>query len=313
LKIGDQAGANVSKNVMSMTGFARVRAEAPQGTVTLNFRSVNHRALDLHFHMPGEFDAFEPALRKAIQAKLVRGHVDIRASFQRAAVVGNAAPQTAWNKPLLENWLRAFAEASAEFGLESKPDLNAALRLPGMLLNEAPGDLDGEFEAALLEAAGRALDELNASRAAEGASLVKVLQALLANIRTAAAGIAESRGALAQALHARLQERLTELLGATVIDPARLAQEVALLADRSEIAEEIARLTIHVDALDKLLRAGGEVGKRIDFLLQEMQRETNTILSKSTSGGDAGRRISDLALGVKSDIEKIREQSLNLE
>jgi uncharacterized protein (TIGR00255 family) len=297
------------KPVMSMTGFARVRAETPHGTVTLNFRSVNHRALDLHFHMPGEFDPFEPALRKAIQAKLVRGHVDIRASFQRLS----APSQAAWNKPLLENWLSAFAEAAREFGLDSKPDLNAALRLPGMLLNDAAGDLDSEFEAALLEAAGRALGELNASREAEGASLVKVLQALLANIRTAAAGIAENRGGLAQALHARLQERLTELLGATVIEPARLAQEVALLADRSEIAEEIARLTIHVDALDKLLRGGGEVGKRIDFLLQEMQRETNTILSKSTSGGEPGRTISDLALGVKSDIEKIREQSLNLE
>ena len=297
------------KPVMSMTGFARVRAETPHGTVTLNFRSVNHRALDLHFHMPGEFDPFEPALRKAIQGKLVRGHVDIRASFQRLA----APAQAAWNKPLLENWLRAFAEASREFGIESKPDLNAALRLPGMLLSDAAGDLDSEFEAALLEAAGRALDELNASRAAEGASLVKVLLALLANIRTASAGIAENRAGLAQALHTRLQERLTELLGVTIIDPARLAQEVALLADRSEIAEEIARLTIHVDALDKLLRGGGEVGKRIDFLLQEMQRETNTILSKSTSGGEPGRKISDLALGVKSDIEKIREQSLNLE
>ena len=301
------------KPAMSMTGFARVRTETPQGTVTLNLRSVNHRALDLHFHMPSEFDPFEPALRKAIQAKLVRGHVDIRVSFQRTAAPVGSPAQAAWNKPLLENWLRAFEEASREFKLEAKPDLNAALRLPGMLLSEAQTDLDSEFEAALVEAAGRALDELNASRAAEGASLAKVLLALLENIRRAAAGIAENREELATALHTRLKERLTELLGATVIDPARLAQEVALLADRSEIAEEIARLTIHVDALDKLLRGGGEVGKRIDFLLQEMQRETNTILSKSTSGGEPGRKISDLALGVKSDIEKIREQSLNLE
>ena len=299
------------KPAMSMTGFARVRAETPQGTVTLNLRSVNHRALDLHFHMPGEFDAFEPALRKAIQAKLIRGHVDIRATFQRTATISMA--QAAWNKPLLDNWLRAFEEASREFGLEAKPDLNTALRLPGMLLSDVPGDLDSEFEAALLEAAGRGLDELNATRAQEGAALVEVLLALLAQIRKAATGIAENRAGLAQALHTRLQERLGELLGATVIDPARLAQEVALLADRSEIAEEIARLTIHVDALDKLLRGGGEVGKRIDFLLQEMQRETNTILSKSTSGGEPGRKISDLALSVKSDIEKIREQSLNLE
>ncbi len=297
------------KSAMSMTGFARVRTETSHGTLTLSLRTVNHRALDIHFHLPADLDPYEPALRKAIQTKVARGHLDLRGTFQRIA----SPTQAAWNKPLLENWLRAFKEASAEFDLNGEPDLNAALRLPGMLSADTETELDATFEAAVLETAARALDELNASRATEGAALVEVLQTHLARVRDSASKIAANRDELAAALHSRLKERLTELLGTTTIDPARLAQEAALLADRSEIAEEIARLRIHVDALDKLLRGGGEVGKRIDFLLQEMQRETNTILSKATSGGEPGRKISDLALSVKSDIEKIREQSLNLE
>jgi uncharacterized protein (TIGR00255 family) len=293
----------------SMTGYARARTETSAGSLSLSIRAVNHRALDLSFHVPGDFDRFEPALRKAIQAKIQRGHLDIRITLDRAA----AATGVAWNRPLIEAWLKNFQETARELGLDSKPDLNEALRLPGMLSGDSNSDFDETFEAALYALAKQALDELNAFRIREGADLAGVLLARLDVIRDSAARIEAGRAELAAALSTRLQQRLSELLGETVLDPARLAQEVALLADRSEIAEEIARLQIHIGALDQLLRGGGEIGKKIDFLLQEMNRETNTILSKSTLGGEAGRRIADLALGVKSEIEKIREQSLNLE
>jgi uncharacterized protein (TIGR00255 family) len=121
------------------------------------------------------------------------------------------------------------------------------------------------------------------------------------------------RETIVPALQARLHDRLTELLKSATIEPQRLAQEAAILADRSDVGEEIAWLKIHAGQLESLLEDGGEVGKKLDFLLQEMHREANTVLSKSNGAGEPGRRITELALALKSDIEKIREQSLNLE
>lgn len=299
----------MSAAVRSMTGFARARVESGWGTVTVSLRAVNHRALDPHFHMTAELDPLEGAIRKALKEKMARGHVDVRVSLQRAGAAGGAH----WNRELLGAWLRAFSEASREHGLESKPDLNAAFRLPGMLTDEGGEDPASDLEESLMKAVNEALDELNAVRSREGAALAAEMLAHVTVIRKSAAQIEAARAEVSQVLHARLREKLSELLGSMALDPARIAQEAAMLADRSEIAEETARLGIHIAALDDLLRAGGEVGKKIEFLLQEMLRETNTILSKSNSGGEPGRRVAELALAVKSEIEKIREQALNLE
>jgi uncharacterized protein (TIGR00255 family) len=292
-----------------MTGFARVRTETPAGPVTVSLRSVNHRGLDLHFHLPADLDPLEGAIRKAVQAGVTRGHVDVRVSWKRT---GDGAAAR-WNRAMLAGWVRAFEEASGEFGIGGKPDLNSALRMPGMWSDEDSSEYPSGFEDAVLGAVGQAVGILNGVREREGADLVAVLHGHARRIRDAAVSIEALRTDVVAAVKTRLEERIGELLASAAIDPARIAQEAALLADKSEVAEEIARLKIHSVQLEKLLDAGGEIGKKLEFLLQEMHRETNTILSKSSGGGEAGRRVSDLGLGVKSEIEKIREQSLNLE
>ena len=155
--------------------------------------------------------------------------------------------------------------------------------------------------------------ELNAFRAREGAEIGAEMRTHNARVAAVAEEMERIRVGAAGAFQARLSERLKELLKGAQIDPQRLAQEAAILADRSDIGEELARLKIHSAQLAALLEAGGEVGKKLDFLLQEMNRETNTILSKTNGAGEAGLKITELALEAKAAIEKIREQSLNLE
>lgn len=293
--------------VRSMTGFARVRAAVPAGELTLSLRSVNHRTLDLHFHIPSDLDPYEPAMRKAIQGAIVRGHVEIRITLHRT----QAAAPVAFNQPLLEAWLKAFRQASKEFGLEAEPDLNTAFRIPGMLLESAEDEPGEEMATALLEALKGALLNINQVREREGADLLQDLMPRVYRIRASTLEIEGLRDQVLPALEAKMRERMAEVIENA--DPQRVYQEAALLADRSDIAEEITRLKMHTDALEALLNGGGEVGKKTEFLLQELHREANTTLSKSNSAGEPGRRISELALGVKSEIEKIREQSLNLE
>jgi uncharacterized protein (TIGR00255 family) len=295
--------------IRSMTGYARVRHAAPDGEITFSLRSVNHRGLDIHFHTASDLDPYEGALRKAISAHVTRGHIDVRATVKRSG----ASETVNWNRSLLEAWLAAFRRASEDYHLQGEPDLNAALRIPGMLGDSAGPEPTADLETRLVSACQEALAILNEFRSREGAETAIVLKEYAARIREAASEMETIRGVILPALQSRLNERLTELLRGGTIDPQRIAQEAAILADRGDIGEEITRLKIHSGQLEALLEAGGEIGKKLDFLLQEMHRETNTILSKSNGAGEHGRRVTDLALGVKSDIEKIREQSLNLE
>jgi uncharacterized protein (TIGR00255 family) len=174
---------------------------------------------------------------------------------------------------------------------------------------EAPAGV----EATLLEALGEALDQLNTFRSREGAEIAGEMKGHNAAVAAAAEEMENIRAGASAAFQNRLSERLKELLKGVQIEPQRLAQEAAILADRSDIGEELARLRIHSAQLAGLFDGGGEVGKKLDFLLQEMNRETNTILSKTSGAGEAGLKITELALNAKAAIEKIREQSLNLE
>jgi uncharacterized protein (TIGR00255 family) len=295
--------------IRSMTGFARVQRAAPNGEVTVSLKSVNHRGLDLHFHLPPEFDSFEAALRSAIKRAVVRGHVDIRcwtAQNGQSAAGG-------LNVTLFRAYLAALRQAAAEEGITAEPDLNRILQLPGMFGAPPERESDAAMEQALLSALGQAAEALNQFRAREGAELAAVIREQNGAIGQAAAEMEKIRMGAQPAFQARLQEKLREVLQNVPLDPQRLAQEAALLADRSDIGEEIARLTIHARQVEEILEAGGEVGKKLDFLFQEMNRESNTILSKTGGIGDLGLRITELALACKSAIEKMREQALNLE
>lgn len=292
----------------SMTGFARSRRPLGEGEAVVSLKSVNHRALDVQVHAPSAADPFENAIRAMIKQRVVRGHVEVRILLPDAAGGGGVS----FNHQLLDAYLRAFREAARQHSIQAEPDLNVALRVPGMLVT-VETDGTSETEAALMGGLAEALDGLNAFREREGAQIGEEMRRHNCQVAAAAAEMEKLREGAAGLFQKRLAERLQDLLKGVQVDPQRLAQEAAVLADRSDISEELARLKIHSSQLAGLLDAAGETGKKLDFLLQEMNRETNTILSKTNGAGEAGLRITELALGAKAAIEKIREQSLNLE
>lgn len=299
----------MSAPLRSMTGYARVHKATPHGEITVTLKSVNHRGLDLHFHLEPEMDPFEASLRAIAKRALLRGHIDIRCSMLRA----NGVEQGGVNVPMLRAYLAAFRKTASEQGLDSQPDLNQALRIPGMFGAAAIQEPDPAVEGSLLAVFEEALAHLNQFRAREGMELGTVVREHNRSIAESTKEMAALRERVAPALQARLTEKLNELLRNSTLDPQRLAQEAAILADRSDIGEEISRLRIHARQLDEIVDAGGEAGKKLDFLLQEMNRESNTILSKTSGVGELGLRITELALAAKAGIEKIREQALNLE
>lgn len=293
-----------------MTGFAGVRRQISTGELAVTLRSVNHRGLDLHFHQIGEFAVFENAMRALLKERIRRGHIELRLNLVRHSQDETAS----YNRTVLEAYLSAFRQAGRDFNLKSEPDLNALFAFPGVFEpTNTPDCIDEALEPELLETLSTCIDELNAYREREGNALRVELQREVDLIERAVEEIRGLRAGLLPHLQTMLREKIAELLGGTVILEARIAEEAALLAERSDIAEELTRLSVHSVELRRMLDNGGEVGKRLDFLLQEMNREANTTLSKSSGGGEPGLRITKLALGLKANIERIREQALNLE
>jgi uncharacterized protein (TIGR00255 family) len=294
-----------------MTGFAQVRRTTCAGELTVSLRSVNHRGLDLHFHLGSEFAPFEAALRGLLKENVARGHLELRAGLARD---GAASPIAALDPEALRRYAEAFRQAASQLGLSSEPDLNRLLTLPGVIAATPEArSFPPSFEAELTSALYACIRDFNASRAREGAELAARLLYETGEIEGASERILALRSQALICFHSRLREKLAELLSGAGIPENRLAEEAALLAERSDIDEELTRLAVHIRELRRILSAGGPVGKPLDFLLQEINRETNTILSKSSGAGDPGLEITRLALGVKANIERIREQALNLE
>lgn len=294
----------------SMTGYARVRQQTSSGELTVSLRTVNHRALDFHFHQSSEFFQFENAIRTLLKQNISRGHVEVRMSMQRTGNTEGAD----YNSEVVGRYISALRQAAREFGVAAEPDLNAAFRLPGAFCGDtANGELEQSSEPEILAALSQCVAELNSFREREGSQLRELLRQEAASIHEQIARMKAIRAEAVPQFQKRLTERLEALLGNALPDPRRLAEEAALLADRSDVQEELARLEIHTGQLLDMLSSGGELGKKIDFLLQEMNRETNTILSKTSGIGATGLTITDLALATKANIERIREQALNIE
>jgi len=300
--------------VRSMTGFAGVSRSTACGELTLSIKTVNHRGLDMHFHMPLEFDAVEPALRSLLRKSVARGHVQVQVFLKRN--VDGASYAGLVNEARLGAWLQSFRELAERFHLDSKPDLNQALRLPGMMESHAGASgfsNDPALEQDALAAAEEAIAELDAFRLREGKAIEAEIRTRIESLCDLAARMEEIRSRALPQFHARLRERLGELLNGAQVEPARLAQEAAILAERSDISEELVRLKTHAHQAGVLLAAPGETGKKLDFLLQEMNREANTILSKTGGLGENGLTLTDLGLAAKAEIDRIREQALNIE
>ncbi|HEX6802864.1 MAG TPA: YicC/YloC family endoribonuclease [Terriglobales bacterium] len=293
-------------SIRSMTGFAQVKGQVNNLAFNLSIKSVNHRFLDLHFRLPANTDALEMTLRRVLKEKLARGHVDVNLSFDQAG----AAP-LALNRQLVSAYVAAFRAAAIEAGIAAEPDLNAVLRLPGALeVNSAPAD--SELTPAVLPKLEQVLEQLNRMREAEGEGIDKELRERMAHIATACGEVRKYREVVLKSYSERLQQRLQEWLG-TSVEPERIVQESALQADRSDIQEELVRLENHVQHFLALLGQSGEIGKKLDFLLQEMNREANTLLSKTSGLAGEAMRITEAGLAMKSDIEKAREQVQNIE
>jgi uncharacterized protein (TIGR00255 family) len=298
---------------LSMTGYAQARGEQNGWGLRVSVKSVNHRFLDVRFRLPEGFDVYEQRLRQIVREKLHRGHIDINVNVQP----GTAAPVLV-NRDLLQAYLNAAEELQKKMGASADLDVVSLLRLPGVIGGLAPPlpETDEEQDAlgqALDACLREALTKLDEMRNAEGRHLAEELRSRLARIGEQTEQVRKLAVALTPAFARRLQSRLKELLEGTGIEPARLAQEAALLAERSDISEELDRLRSHVQQFEKLLDGAGELGKKLDFLLQEMHREANTMLSKTPGVESEALAITGLSLEIRAEIEKLREQVQNIE
>src|ERR1700751_2203469 len=293
--------------IRSMTGFAQVNGQVnAQLSFTLSLKAVNHRFLDLHFRMPSETDSLEMKLRRVLKERVARGHVELTLSLDRGSNEGFVL-----NREMVGGYIKAFRAAAAEFGLSAEPDLNVILRMPGAMDGGVEA-ADGELEATVLSKIDDALTRLNSMRDEEGRGIERELRERMEHIQKASAGVDRHRHAILQGYVEKLRARMQELIGAQV-DPERLLQEAALLVDPSDIQEELVRLQTHIKHFLGLLDEKGEVGKKLDFLLQEMNPEANTLLSKTSGLAGAALKVTEMGLVMKSEIEKSREQVQNVE
>jgi uncharacterized protein (TIGR00255 family) len=285
--------------IQSMTGYASAARDLPQASLAVEVKSVNSRYLDIQFRLPEELRSFEPALRELIAGRVNRGKVECRIALSAS---GSAEPRLALNEKLLA----ALARASREIR-EAVPDalplrVGEILHWPGVLgENEATALREGA-----LALAKQALDEFSASRRREGEKLGAMLLDRVERMEALLASIQPKLPEAVAAYEERLAARLREAMGAS--DDERIRQEIALFVVKIDVAEELSRLAAHLHEVRRVLDEGGTVGKRLDFLMQELNREANTLGSKSVS-----KDLSDASLEFKLLIEQMREQIQNIE
>jgi len=302
--------ADAGLPIHSMTGFARASERLSETLgYTLSLKSVNHRFLDLHMRLPGGTESLEMQLRKVLKEKIARGHVEVSLSIDRSTKM-----EAQYDESLVAAYVAAFRSAASKHDLSSEPDLNAIFRLPGVLNGDSRNSEEElqSIEAAAMKRVSALIAELNTMRSAEGNSLAEELRKGLTRLSGFVEEVAELRHDVQKVYFERISQRLSEMVNGN-LDSDRVLQEAALLAERSDVEEEIARMHTHVAHFESLLDQGGEIGKKLDFLLQEMNREANTLLSKTSGLSGNGTRITELGLGMKSEIEKAREQVQNLE
>ena len=297
--------------IRSMTGYSKAQAEEGGYSLSVSIRGTNHRFLDVQVRFPSALESMDPLLRRLIKNHVKRGHVEVAVSFEQP---GNAG--LLLDRKLLAAYIAAYRTLREEFGSASEPDLVALLRIPGLAMSGngeiCPEDLDPVRQ--LLErVTTEALVSLNEMRGREGEDLGRDLKARLARLEMLTEEVTKMAERLPKLYQHRLESRLRDLMGSTELDGARLATEVAYLASRSDTTEELTRFRSHVTQVKQLLAQSPEVGKKLDFLLQEMNREANTLLSKTTDLPEVGLEVAHLAIEMKSEIEKLREQAQNIE
>lgn len=289
-----------------MTGFGRGSYTDEQTAISVELKTVNNRFLDIHLRLSGDLQALEATIKRQINSRLSRGRVEVSIQYDRSEEVVYEL-----NRPLITGYLAVLNELQQEFSLSGEPDINAISRLPNVIQSKKsePGE---EFAQGVQNALVLALDDLENMRGIEGEMLKTELTNRLAEIETRLIAIESESDSVVDEYRQRLTKRISEILAKTEtqieLDQGRLAQEVAYLSDRSDISEEIARLRTHIEHFRTIMGEEKEVGKRLDFLTQELNREANTITSKTNN-----MQVKENALQIKSEIEKIREQVQNIE
>jgi len=284
-----------------MTGYAAASAESPRGRLSLELRSVNARFLDLQFRVAEELRALEPALRELVTARVSRGKVDCRLFLNPTGAAGT--PQRL-NAQALEQLRQLSDEARRAFPDAGPLRLADVLRWPGVIA-EAPAD-DDAMRRIATDACRRALEDLVATRSREGAKLAASILERVAAMRDRVRQVAPLVPQSVAAYQQKIAERLREAIGSA--EDERIRAEVALFAAKSDVDEELERLRTHLAEVERVLRAGGAAGKRLDFIAQELNREANTLASKAAS-----QPVSDCALELKLLVEQVREQVQNIE
>ena len=290
----------------SMTGFGRGAVTDDRFSISVELKTVNNRFLDISLRLPGELQSLETVIKKLISGRLSRGRVEVNLQYDRSQPA-----EFELNRPMIAGFLDAMKQMQDEFSLAGEPDLNVIARLPNVVQTKKE-EPSAEFLKAVEAAFAAALDDLEQMRANEGELLREELLSLINQIEARVPDIESQSATVAEEYRKRLTKRVNEMLAKTdsqmELDPSRLAQEVAYLADRAEISEEIARLITHIEHFRGILSEDKDVGKRLDFLTQELNREANTIASKTNN-----MTVKENALAIKSEIEKIREQVQNVE
>lgn len=290
----------------SMTGFGRGMHATDHFSVNVELKTVNNRFLDVNLRLPAELQGLESTIKKLIGARMARGRVEVNLQYDRSDEVTMEV-----NRPLITGFLAAMKDMQTEFGMAGEPDINVIARLPGVVQTKKE-EPSAEFLAAVELTFHAAIDDLDLMRSKEGELLANELESRLDEIESRIPEIESNASAVADEYRVRLTKRINDVLSKTDtqvdLDEGRLAQEIAYLADRSDISEEITRLKAHIEHFRGIMREDRDVGKRLDFLTQELNREANTIASKTNQ-----MVVKENALAIKSEIEKIREQIQNVE
>jgi uncharacterized protein (TIGR00255 family) len=293
--------------IRSMTGFGRAEVREDTIGVAVEARSVNHRHLDIALRLPRALAAFEIEARHLVQARLERGRVDI--GVQLAPSPGASEQKVALDAALAQQYVERARALGEALRVAGDVTLTWVLERPGVVrVEEADAPAAPRLWSALADALGCALDELVATRTAEGAALGSELRVLHTDLQSTVELVAARAPAATARRAARLRERLTTLLAGAAVDEGRLLTELAVAADKTDVTEELARLRAHLEQFTQILDKGGAVGRQLDFLIQELNREVNTVAAKADD-----LELSQGALAAKAILEKMREQVQNLE
>lgn len=290
---------------LSMTGYGRGIKATPAYSMTIDIKSINHRYLEMYFKIPRAYSFIEDKLRRELATKVSRGKIEVTVTIEKFL---SEEVLVKLNRPLLTSYFKAIDELTTEFNIQGKPDLNTILNLPDVTQTVQPTEDQEQLEILAGEVFSEAIDSLLKMRRTEGRQLVVDLQERLANLNEFRQKLAELAPEMVSDYRIRLTKRIQELTDGIEVDPNRLATEVAIFADKSDINEELVRIESHLHQFQKTLNLDEPIGRKLDFMVQELNREVNTIGSKAND-----LKIAQLVIQFKSELEKIREQIQNIE